>query len=522
MPSGPPASTPHTLSKRGRWLVLIAAFLGWMFDGFEMGLFPLVAKPALGDLLQTNDEKVIVRWLAVITAVFLIGAATGGVLFGWLGDRIGRVRAMTLSVFTYAVFCALCGLATEAWQVAVLRFIASLGMGGEWALGIALVMEVWPNQSRAWLAGWIGAAANFGFLFVALVGLALSAIITDLGQFLLTIGFSTELKDRLVSHSGWRILMLFGALPALLTFLIRLFVPESQRWEEEKRSGATSHWETRDLIGVLIGAAAACGMIALLAADVHWSVRLFGSLAAFVVILGGYLYPVWRYLHRLASSAAGSREVKARENRITLGRMLLGAALSGVPLISLWGTIQQTPSWVSTLPNGNRPEARSYVQMTVAIGAIIGCIVATLASERFGRRNTYFVLCILSLLSVFALFRLNTEYGTPLLAWAFVTGMIATGHAGWLALYLPELFRTRVRATGQGFSYNFGRVFAAIGVMQLPIIMSQLGVGFSEACPVIALIYVVGMVLIWFAPETRGQPLPDDLNGELNRHSAPT
>lgn len=491
--------------------MLVAAFLGWMFDGFEMGLFPLVAKPALADLLQTKDETVIVRWIAVITAVFLIGAATGGVLFGWLGDRIGRVKAMTLSVMTYAVFCALCGVANEAWQVAVLRFIASLGMGGEWALGIALVMEVWPNQSRAWLAGWIGAAANFGFLLIAIVGLWLSAIIGDLGEFLLNVGISMETKERLVRHSGWRILMLFGALPALLTFLIRLFVPESHRWEEEKKSGATSHWETRDLIGVLIGAAAACGMIALLATDVHWALRVVGSLAAFVVIVGGYLYPVRRYLHRLTSATTGSREEALRENRITLRRMFLGAALSGIPLISLWGTIQQTPSWVSSLPNGNRPEVRSYVQMTVAIGAIIGCITATLASERFGRRNTYFVLCILSLTSLWALFRLNVEYNSTLLIWAFVAGMIATGHAGWLALYLPELFRTRVRATGQGFSYNFGRVFAAIGVMQLPIIMSQLNVSFGVACPVIALTYVIGMVLIWFAPETRGMPLPDDL-----------
>lgn len=506
----PPPSESRTLSKRGRWLVLVAAFLGWMFDGFEMGLFPLVAKPAIADLLQTNDEKLVVRWIAVITAVFLIGAATGGVLFGWLGDRIGRVKAMTLSVLTYAVFCALCGLATEAWQVAVLRFIASLGMGGEWALGIALVMEVWPNRSRAWLAGWIGAAANFGFLVIALVGLWLSTIIGDMGKFLLSIGVSADLTERLVRNSGWRILMLFGAMPALLTFLIRLFVPESHRWEAEKKSGATSHWETRDLIGVLIGAAAACVMIALLAADVHWALRLFGSLAAFVVILSGYLYPVRRYLHRLAAATGGSSEAKARETRFTLRRMLLGAALSGIPLISLWGTIQQTPSWVSTLPNGNRPEVRSFVQMVTAIGGIIGCIAATLISERFGRRNTYFVLCILSLASLWALFRFNHEYSATLLVWAFVAGMIATGHAGWLALYLPELFRTRVRATGQGFSYNFGRVFAAIGVMQLPVIMNQLQVGLNEACPTIALIYVVGMVLIWFAPETRGQPLPDD------------
>jgi MFS family permease len=173
----PPA--PTALSARGRWLTLVAALLGWMFDGLEMGLFPLVARPALADLLETTSRTEISRWVAIITAGFLVGAATGGVLFGWLGDRIGRVRAMTLSILTYAIFSGLCGLATDAWQVAVCRFVASLGMGGEWSLGVALVMEVWPDRSRAWLAGVIGAAANFGYMLIAGAGLVLSALIAD-------------------------------------------------------------------------------------------------------------------------------------------------------------------------------------------------------------------------------------------------------------------------------------------------------------------------------------------------------
>src|SRR6266498_717274 len=114
----------------GKWMALTAALLGWLFDGLEMGLFPLVAGPALGELIIESDPvlKILAvnKWLAVITALFLVGAATGGVLFGWLGDRIGRVRAMTLSVLTYALFTGLCGTVGEAWQVGLLRFIASL------------------------------------------------------------------------------------------------------------------------------------------------------------------------------------------------------------------------------------------------------------------------------------------------------------------------------------------------------------------------------------------------------------
>ncbi len=107
----------------GKWLALTAALLGWMFDGLEMGLFPLVASPALQDLLGVGPgSSRIGLWFGVATAAFLIGAATGGVLFGWLGDRLGRVRAMTLSVLTYAIFSGLCGVASSAEQVVVLRF----------------------------------------------------------------------------------------------------------------------------------------------------------------------------------------------------------------------------------------------------------------------------------------------------------------------------------------------------------------------------------------------------------------
>src|SRR5260221_10509968 len=97
---------------RAQWLVLLAAFLGWMFDGLEMGLFPLIARPALLDLLGVEGDKLVGLWMGRITALFLLGAAAGGLVFGWLGDRIGRVRAMSLSVLTYSVFTGLCYFAT--------------------------------------------------------------------------------------------------------------------------------------------------------------------------------------------------------------------------------------------------------------------------------------------------------------------------------------------------------------------------------------------------------------------------
>src|SRR6476659_6157026 len=172
----------------GKWLALAAALLGWMFDGAEMGVFSLVGGKAMEALMPGVPKGERDLWFNIIMASFLVGAATGGVLFGWLGDRIGRVRAMTLSVLTYALFTGLCGFAGSAWQIGVLRFIASLGMGGEWSLGVALVMEVWPNKSRAFMAGLIGAAANVGYLLVGIVGLALLSIIGGLRDSMLAIG----------------------------------------------------------------------------------------------------------------------------------------------------------------------------------------------------------------------------------------------------------------------------------------------------------------------------------------------
>ncbi|MGH9676832.1 MAG: MFS transporter, partial [Candidatus Acidiferrum sp.] len=252
----------HHRKTRGQWLALTAALLGWMFDGLEMGLFPLVSRPALRDLLPASvAEKDIGQWIAIATAAFLIGAATGGVVFGWLGDRLGRVRAMSISVLTYAIFTGLCCGAWQAWHIVALRFIAALGMGGEWSLGVALVMEVWPDGSRAWMAGLIGAAANFGYMFVGVFGLLVVKNLETTKSALQAIRLPNNLVDQLTRNDAWRLLMLTGVTPALLTFFVRLYVPESQRWQREKSLGTTQHWRTSDLIGVSIGAVAAIGII---------------------------------------------------------------------------------------------------------------------------------------------------------------------------------------------------------------------------------------------------------------------
>lgn len=505
------ATADHAPISRGQWMVLVAAFLGWMFDGLEMGLFPLVARPCLQELLRSNEVG---RWIGVITAVFLVGAATGGVLFGWLGDRIGRVRAMMLSVLTYAIFSGLCGLAGSAMQLAVYRFIASLGMGGEWSLGVALVMEAWPNRSRAFLAGMIGAASNVGFTSMALVGLGLAKFIGPAHRLVETTGLPAEWIESLFAYDGWRLLMLLGATPALLTVFVRLFVPESEKWRQARDRGAASHWASYDLLAVLAGGAATLGVVSVWAVDhvdlsKSWRItfdmplRWSATLAGVTLATAGYVFPVLRYLQR----AAKVDPMLAMKSG-TLPRMLLGAALSGIALLGTWGSLQWAAPWADEL--AGYPEAKAYTQIAGGLGAIVGTILAAYMGDWFGRRISYFMLCVSSLASAAVLFRLNTSFGWGFIASVFVAGLCTASFYGWLPLYLPELFRTSVRATGQGFGFNYGRILAAIGSLQTGYLMANVFEGsYPKACAVTSLIYVVGMVLIWFAPETRGQPLPD-------------
>lgn len=521
---------PSHPTRRGAVAALVAAFLGWLFDGFEMGLFPLIGKPALQDLLPDSTAAQQGQWFTVIIAVFLVGAATGGVLFGWLGDKLGRVKAMALAIFTYAIFTGLCAFVTEAWQFAGLRFIASLGMGGEWALGVALVNEIWGGKNRAWIAGMIGAASNIGFLLTGVLSLYLNASLETVTGWIGSLGISPETADYLLHNRGWRLLAVSGAAPALINFFILVFVPESHKWEEEKKSGSTSHWATKDLLGVLLAGVVALGIIA------AWTPQVFdkvGNLVALPVtliglgvVLWGYLHPVRRYLTR----AQDGGSILAADRATILRNLLIGAGLAAVALMGTWGSAQQAAKWASFLsPDSAKSNIIEYVVIATALGAILVTLVTPLVADKLGRRVTYLLLCVVALASAFVFFQTNDTYigaGLPfwLMTSAFLLGGLTASFYGFFPLYFPELFPTSVRATGQGFCFNFGRIIAAIGSLQFVNLMSLFG---SErvldlegdarrimqlqveanAFSVLSCIYLIGMVLIWFAPETKGQAL---------------
>jgi len=530
-------------------MVLIAAFAGWMFDGLEMGLFPIVARPALQDLLKVTDDTAVGAWNGYIIALFLFGAAAGGFLFGWLGDRIGRVRTMMWSILCYSFFTGCCYFAQEAWHLGAFRFLAALGMGGEWALGVALVMECWPERLRPLLAGIIGAAANVGFLLIAVVGRMFP-----------------------VTVDSWRWMFLVGAVPALLTIFIRMFVPESERWRESVKQSASS--PAREIFSPAL-------MKPTLLAIAFASIALIGTWGS----LSGFL-PVWvdklaggdatlkiqaKVGHRApqsvamdksgihvtdggtAASADNTSADNAAAYKIKNVHSLKGDPQPGVPFeytLTVTNTGRQTgkdvelaaqlplaaidPSSVST----NRPKevvfdrstgelnwtvgdlefknpyAKATIQIVISIGAIIGCLVAPLVGSRIGRRPAYFGLCLSSLLVSGYLFRGLSEYNLQFILVSGLAGCTSAAFYGWLPLYLPELFPTRVRATGQGLSFNFGRILAAFGAIyagQLVLFFEQShpGEGYARSGAAITLIYLLGMILIWFAPETKGKPLPE-------------
>jgi hypothetical protein len=227
--------------------------------------------------------------------------------------------------------------------------------------------------------------------------------------------------------------------------------------------------------------------------------------AGLAVALIGFLFPVRKYLER--AKAAGS--LLAGSERGVVRNMILGAGLAGVALLGTWGSIQWAARWAFQLEPDPTRHAKEFTQITLALGAIVGTIVAALAAGRFGRRITYAVMCAASIASALLLYLGNTEFGPFFLFCIFIAGGVTASFYGWFPLYFPELFPTAVRATGQGFSFNFGRIIAAIGGLQTAVLITAFDGSFPKAGSVLTVIYLVGLVIIWFGPETKGKPLPD-------------
>jgi MFS family permease len=193
-----------------QWRAGIAAWLGWTFDGLELHLYTLVATPFVAELLKVEPKDEAVGYCSsLIQAAFLLGWALGGGLFGWIGDRLGRSRTLVLTILTYALFTGGSYFAETWWHLMIFRFLAALGVGGEWAVGAALLSETWPQHWRPWIAAVLQTGVNVGVITAMIIG-------------------------HILSDFPPRTVFLVGILPALIVVWIRRAVPEPQEWREAR------------------------------------------------------------------------------------------------------------------------------------------------------------------------------------------------------------------------------------------------------------------------------------------------
>jgi len=237
-------------------------------------------------------------------------------------------------------------------------------------------------------------------------------------------------------------------------------------------------------------------------------ILLVGALPALLVFFIIFAVPESaRWL--AASRIAGTNPVREIFSGALRKTTLLAMAFASIALIGTWGSVQWLPAWADQLAGKTNPSAKATTQMLSAVGAIVGAWFAPLVGARLGRRPAYFLLCLASFIFCTVMFGFVHEFAGVFLCMSFLVGAATASFYGWFPLYFPELFPTRVRATGQGLCYNSGRVLAAAGALTQGQLVGYFKGSYARAGAIITLIYLLGMALIWLAPETKGKPLPD-------------
>ncbi len=405
------------LSRGARFAVLAAAFGGLLFDGFELGLMPLASLSVSRDLLGADYTPTLGGdWFARFTASLMLGAAIGGILLGSLGDRIGRSRAMGVSILFYSIFAGLGAWVQTQEQMLVLRFFVGLGVGGVWPNAVALVAESWPDKARPTVAGLMGAAINTGILMLSQIAQIWS-----------------------VTAQDWRWLFHVAAAPAALGLLVLFFLPESPSWlanrgRDPKKKPATP---LREL----------------------------------------FRPPLLR---------------------ITLVGIMLGS----IPLVGAWAASKWMIPWADRIGGVVQADYKAMTQGWWAFGAILGSLAGAQIASLLGRRLSYFLISVGALTLTVSMFQLTAPLRPSFLPIVFAQGFVATLFFGWLPLYLPELFPTHVRATGSGISYNVGRFATAGGVLAAGFFFTMFGGSYPAVGAAAAMIYGLGIFVIWFAPDT--------------------
>lgn len=431
---------------RYQWTVIFAAWLGWGFDVFDGLLFNYVAPNCVPTLLgleigSLEAKQATFYWTGLLTAVLLIGWAVGGVIFGWVCDRIGRRRTLLLTMLIYSLGTASCAFATSMEMLLVFRIITALGIGGEWAAGAAMVAEVVPENKRVEAGAILYTSAPMGLFLATFVNFQVAGV------------WFVENPE-----TSWRYVFLFGLIPAFVAFLVRMFIKEPERWKQ-------------------VAACSKPPRLAELFSPEFRMITLSGLLISIVCLLMW-----WSNNAFIPLVATGLAQTAALE--------------TGLDKVATQALIE---SW--------KAQATSYFN----IGGLLGTLLTIPAANRLGRKPMFTIYLIGSAAAILATYGLDLAPQMRLAMYFFI-GLTVFGVFGSFTYYLPELFPTRLRGSGSGFCYNFGRIFAAGGPFLVGAVASQGSQAFGTALSVlfyVGFIPLAGLLLMPFIIETKGRPLAD-------------
>ena len=486
------------------WFVFVLAAFGWLFDTMDQQLFTMSRSITMTALFPGAGFEVQANHGRLATALFIVGWATGGLIFGILGDKWGRAKTMASAIFVYAAFTGLSGLSTSFGQFAFFRLLTGIGVGGEFAVGATLVAEAMPQQSRAGALGMLQALSAIGNI----MGVLLFGII----------------EPRKGFFGGWQGLYFMGAAPALLAVFVFLRLREPEKWVQARKKqaalgagteqfGAISQlftiprWRRSTLVGLGLVTA---GALTLWGAG-FWASDLIDSTIPTVsaeVKPGLQAAIRLNPLPELASLAMPERDViKDLLNRI-------GPHPSAWPGLS---TVEK--STVANLIDNSRTKSEKTRLKTQGgilqqIGAFFGMCAFGIISARIGHKKTFFWAFLLGWCSLILMFYGFRHPHQVYYMWPLM-GICVLAPFGGYAVYLPELFPTRLRSTGISFCYNVARYLTAAGLYYMSDIATHFNwafglEGFRVLSLAISCAYLVGFVALIWAPETSGQPLPED------------
>ena len=540
---------------RYHWFVLVVAALGWMFDTMDQQLFNLARAPAIADLRQPPPQEdlavskaKVAEYGGYATSIFMVGWAAGGIAFGVLGDRIGRARTMALTIVVYSIFTGLSALSVSIWDFALYRFLTGLGVGGEFAVGVALVAEVMPDRARPRALGWLQASSAIGNMVAAVISLALGG-----------------LEQSGVIDRAWRFMFLLGVLPALLVVVILFRLREPERWQQTiQRAGSvqelgsirelfgTRRWRHNALVGMVLAFAGVVGLwgIGFFSFDLTRAVfrkplaqeaidrgegerdrnfvRLaisnpaeFGQTArrvqpndlldADAVALYRSALALWRQNDPVG--ADGVLGILDRNGQSPADRMRRKEILAGSSTTAELAT--ETDRIVKRVKSidGRLTFWAGVTSLLLNFGAFFGVYSFSVVTQYTGRKPAFALAFVLALVSTAFTFWFLTSHRDVF--WMIpIMGFCQISLFGGYAIYFPELFPTRLRSTGTSFCYNVGRFVAAIGPLFLGLLTSKVFVGFPHeplryAGVTMCAFFLIGLFALPLAPETKGQPLPD-------------